>query len=1027
MPNLKLSLLGPTKLYRDDQPVDLSAAKAIALLGYLAVSDRAQLREHVTDLLWPDSQPEAARKNLRNTLWAIRKALGDEALLTDNDRLSLNDSIWLDVRRFEEATEALTNGGASSAQTWTEAAELYRGAFLDGLAVSDAPEFELWLSAEQSRLGQAYQRLLEAQVGWHRAAGDWAAVMEAARRALAFDNLQEPMYRALMEAHVYLGERHEALRHYETLRTRLARELGVEPLPATEALYQAIIRGEWQPPEAPPTVEPGLARHRKPIQPGPTAGPFVGRQTELAALDEEYRLASQGQTRVVLISGELGIGKSRLWQIWSTSSETRARSEAVMLETRCLDTTQGLPFAPLTHLFRQSLELEALLRPGSPVAPIWLVELSRLLPELPHYLDPLPAPLPLPAEEERRRLFEALTQILIALDRRPLVLFIDDLHWIDQASLNWLDYLVNRLINEPLLLIGAFRPGEITPPLTQVSASWGRAKLLRRLALTHLTLAESAQLLAALGGEPSAAEQLQRRSAGNPYFFIELYQAGPDTTPPALVDLIRARLNRIDPAARQVLQAAAVLKGDFNFTTLRRTSGRGEEETLDALEALLAAGLLVEQIEAYEFAHPLVATIVREDLSLARRSFLHRRAAEALETAHADHLDSVAGELAYHYAQAGRTDQAARYAQRAGRQALQLAAPAEAITFYQQALRLDPTTQGWLDLGQALMQHGDITRARQAMQQAFTEFELAEDWAGVTQACLDLAMSYMASGQGADTVYWAKRTLDLPVNPAKFDCTAQQARTHILMAAGGLLAGFTLAQAETHLVKAIELAMQNNLPEIAGFAHFELGNLQAQRGQLAEAVGSFKICLDLAQETGSLFQEVIAHNNLAYHALLLGEVELAEHHAGAGLAMAENYAFSVPRQYLYSTHGEIALAKGELDQAEQWFKQALDQAERHANQVQAANIQANLALVLRARGRLEEALRLLESVRAAVETLNAIHLRTQIELWLTELYLEAGERAAAQEALARAEVGLADSERQGLIAWAERLKSMLSQ
>jgi DNA-binding SARP family transcriptional activator len=170
MSRLRLLFLGPVQLMSDDQPIDRSAAKAIALLAYLASNDQPQTREHVTELLWPESLPDAARKNLRNSLWSIRKALGEEVLVQpDADRLLLSDAVWVDVRAFEAGLRVLSGTEAPTSGQLQAAIELYRAPLLDGLTLSEAPDFEIWLSAERERLGQLYLRALKALMGAYRA------------------------------------------------------------------------------------------------------------------------------------------------------------------------------------------------------------------------------------------------------------------------------------------------------------------------------------------------------------------------------------------------------------------------------------------------------------------------------------------------------------------------------------------------------------------------------------------------------------------------------------------------------------------------------------------------------------------------------------------------------------------------------------------------------------------------------------------------------------------------------------------
>ncbi len=1016
MVTYRLSFLGPVQLTRNADAIDLNAAKAMALLGYLAVTGTAQSRDHLIDLLWPDSLPEAGRKNLRNTLWTIRKALGDELLLAETDRLALVEGVWVDTRAFE-ATVSVQPGDGSAITDLSVALELYRGPLLDGLILADAPDFEVWLTAERERFGQLYLRALEALVAAQRGRGNWAEIILIARRALAHDNLQEPMVRALMEAHARLGERAEALRQYDRLRATLAQELGVAPLPETEALRAAILEGKLLLNQAVTSSAPLPARPiRTDIHPAPA--PFVGRQDELAALTETLQTATAGLARIVLISGELGVGKSRLWQEWSATLPPGL----TVLATRCLDTTQSLPFVPLAGLFRQSGCLEYLASLRAAVSPIWLAELARLLPEIRQYWPDLPPPTVLPPEEERHRLFEALTQLLQAFERRPLVLFIDDLHWVDRATLDWLVYLTERLRDEPLLLVGTYRSSEATTQLAHVVAGWSRQGLVQRLPLARFTLTETARLISALGADAQLAEQLQARSGGNPYFLIELSRALPDETPPSLVELIQARLNQLPNAAQQLLQAAAVLETDFDFVTLSQTSGQTEEDTLVALERLLEADILIEREGRYNFSHPLVATIVRNSLSLARRSFLHRRTAGALEALHAGQLEAVAGQLARHYAQAGRPSEAARYAELAGQRALELTAPAEAIAFYRQALQLEPTPARRLGLGEALMAEARLEEARQQFELAANDFESAGDCLGASRAYLALGFSFMVSGQGQQVVHWAEQALAiLETQPDP----AALARAYQLLAAGGLVAGYTLAQAEAVLVEAIRLTSDNHLLGLASVGRFELGNLLAQRGDLTKALESFEEALGLARVSGDLFQQVLAHNNLAYHAMLAGDLARARQQIELGLGLVEKHALFLPRQYLFSTRGELALAEGELAEAEAWFDRALTEAQRNENRPFVANIRANMSLAARARGDLDHALLLLEEARAGVAGLAAPHLQIKIELWLAELYLQRGEQAAAAEALKQAEARLADGERSGLLAWAGRVRARL--
>jgi len=692
----------------------------------------------------------------------------------------------------------------------------------------------------------------------------------------------------------------------------------------------------------------------------------------------------------------------------------------MVVESRCLEATQTMPFAPLIELFSSQACIRSLFTPSSPIPAIWLAEVARLLPEVRAALPDLPAPAKLPPEEERHRLFEAFTRCLRALEGRPLIFFMDDLHWADRTTLDWLSYFLRRLRDQPLLLVGAYRPEDAPAALAQLTAGWSREGVMRRLTLSRLTSQESAALVASLGGDPALADHLQAQSGGNPYFLIELCRAAPGDVPPALTELIRARLDRLPDPARQVLQAATVLEPDFDFATLRRTSGRGEEETLDALDMLLNAAVLVERGGRYTFAHPLVAAVMHSGLTQARSVFLHRRAAEALEATYTGHLSQIAGQLAMHYAQTDNPARAASYAEMAAERALALAAPAEAVDFYRQSLALEPTPARQIGLGLALRQQGDVTGEREAFSSALAGFEAQGDRRGAARACLGLADAYLPVGRADETMRWAEKSL------AYLDAQADpeaHAQAHFLLGAGSLRAsGMLLAEAERHLVESVRLATENNLTEMAARSRFELGNLLAQRGDLAGAVEAFRDSIALSQAASAQWQEVLAHNNAAYHSLLAGDLAAAREHVQVGLALAESHALRLPLQYLYSTRGEIALAEGQWDEAESWFKRGLAETEQYGNPEQAANYRANLGLVARGRGDLDGALVSLEDSRASAANLTAPHLQIQIDLWLAELYLQRGERAAASESLSRAEARLVGGERKRLLAWAQRLR-----
>lgn len=220
-------------------------------------------------------------------------------------------------------------------------------------------------------------------------------------------------------------------------------------------------------------------------------------------------------------------------------------------------------------------------------------------------------------------------------------------------------------------------------------------------------------------------------------------------------------------------------------------------------------------------------------------------------------------------------------------------------------------------------------------------------------------------------------------------------------------------------------AEEGQLPDIAARASFVLGNLLAERGDLDRALKAYGETTRFAQLAGNDFQEALGHNNLAYHAMLLGDLATAHAEVDAGLALAESHALRLPLQHLYSTRGEIALAEEKWDEAEEWFGRALVESEKNSNPREIANDRANLGLAARGRGDLDGAVMLLESARDSAARLTDVHLQIKIALWLAELYLQRGERAAARESLAQARARLKVIERKRLSEWADQLQAKL--
>src|SRR5262245_18745139 len=341
MPRLSIALLGGLRVrLGSGKPLSLSAKKAQALLAYLAVRQgERSTRDAVAALLWGDTGDTQARQNLRQTLVALRKALPRTALEVNGRTMSLNGwSVEVDVLRFERLAG---RGSAAGAQ---QALAMYQGDLLEGFALREA-RFEDWLRGERDRIRShaidAIERLSGRKV--RRQAIDTA--IRAGLRLLGVDPLQEPVHRSLMRLYLQSGRRAEALRQYRVCADTLQRELGVQPDVATRKLYEQVLAREAPPSRIASRRHGGSGTASE----GSDVTPLVGRRAPLDELLLALTEAHQGRGRLVTVSGEAGIGKSRLIQELAARAGERGWR---VVATRCFESEQVLPFAPWISLLR---------------------------------------------------------------------------------------------------------------------------------------------------------------------------------------------------------------------------------------------------------------------------------------------------------------------------------------------------------------------------------------------------------------------------------------------------------------------------------------------------------------------------------------------------------------------------------------------------------------------------------------------------------------------------------------------------
>ena len=899
-PALEISLLGPPRVSRDGRPVSFDTRKATALLAHLALAERPRSRERLCELLWPGKDPDHARGALRRTLSVLRKAVGEEWIEAATDSVALRDGpgLAIDTRGFR----SLAHAGATQAEL-EEAVALFGGELLEGFSLRDSPDFDAWHAYEadvlRRELGGALGRLVRLLLE----RGEYGAAIPHAQRWLALDHLHEPAHRELIRLYALSGDRAEALAQYRCCVRTLSQELGVAPVDETAALFEQVSEGTLTAPL--PTLPAAAATGGVRRASAARELPLAGRSDELNALAQAHAAATP-DGRFAAIEGEPGIGKSRVARELAAVVAGRG---GIVLTARCHDDEANLPYGAVVELLDEALRTggDAV---AAAVAPARLADASLLLPELASLRPDLPAPAALAGPAARARLFEGVSAVLSAAvaGASPGVVFVDDIHAADDATLDAVAYLARRLRGRPLLLVTAWRSERVPPGhrLRAIAAELARSGSATIVGLPRLDEREVSELVRSVEPEPPSG--LERRvyveTEGLPLFVAEylaaLAQQGylaEGTLPPELHDLLESRLTGVGPIARQLLEAAAVIGRSFELEGVRSASGRSDEETAEGLEELLARGLVREQSTAepaYDFAHDKLRALVYEQISLARRRLVHRRVADALlRTATGSERASL---VAQHLRLAGDDAGAADQHRRAAEHAASVLAHRDALDHLDAALSL-----GYRDVAELHERAGDLQTLIGEYAVALSSYEsAAADRAGADLARLEHKLAGVHQRRGEweraerrsaialealgdqDEGLRSRILADLSLT---FHQTGQAQRARVLAAEARELAesaGDRRAQAQAHnllgvlargdgrqdaarreLECSLTLAEQLDDPSARTAALNNLALVERDAGELDRALALTHEALALCAGAGDRHREAALENNLA--------------------------------------------------------------------------------------------------------------------------------------------------------------------
>lgn len=977
MSKLELKYLGEFAVLKDGRPAELPPSKKTrALLAYLSLSPRRFRREFLCDLLW--EIPDDPRGSLRWSLSKLRRLIDDEKqkrIVADRSYVEIDTSnVSIDAVELQALMPRLADASVDELEN---AAERYRGNFLEGLDLPNFHDFHAWCVAEREQAARAQAALLRELAGKLDDVPDRA--LPHLRSLVSIAPYDEELRALLIRTLVRLGRNDEAEQQYQ-LGLRMLREVGTVPSGAMNKARQQV-RTNAATEKSEPAAAHAAARPRAAVE---LSSGLVGRDDEartLAGVLDEVR--EFGKARFALVRGEPGIGKTRLIEAVSALAEG---SGATVLSASAYESESIRPFA---------LWIDALHRHASDAA-------GRVFGDT--------------EAGNRDRLFDRLSEFVASeTDGRPLVLVLDDLHWCDDSSAAAIHYVARMHRDRPLFGILAARDSEFRDnvPAQQALAGLRRDGLLTELALGPMPEQDLAELIKERA--PGAhADTLSKQCGGNPLLAIELARAEQEgDSSLSITELVGQRLAGFGIEGAEVLQWAAILSPHIEIDSIATLSGIDAGRIGEILEAAQRQGMLSETGDGLVFSHDLLARAVYTTLSPLRRQVMHRRVAEFLEKNATLDLGRAA-DLAHHAAQSGDPGLAARALVSAGRLCLRFYANEEALNLVRRGRQLvgqlpdaervcvmidlhdiklaagplddwESSALEYVALAEQALDHGELAHARLAYHMAAYVRWAHGQWAHAREQSLQSERA-VRFGKEEDHIVGM----------------AETAKCLIMIERD-------LSKADAMLMEAQAMSLRK------GFSHFAipaaLGMLRFRENRMDEAVELFKESRTLCKTAGARIDEYQAIEYLTMIEFQRGRYREAKEYCRILESIGEKLRVGSEAPFAKAL---TALCDYALEDDSGSLEPALEQLRVADAKYRLAYTLTRAAQLDCERGRLEGAA---QRAREALEYATLLHRATEMALARAILACTCRARNDA-EAAAEHDAAIADLEAAGIAEWA---------
>ena len=905
--SLTIRMFGEYSVLFDGEPVAIANKPRFQqLLAYLILHhDRSLLRAHVAYEMWPDASERQAQTNLRNLLFRLRKGLPrlGQCLRVEQTTVRWQPQIetQVDALEFLDLLTAASDDIDQQTQTdCTEAAvNIYRGNLLPAL-------YDDWVLVHQERFRDLYAKALQQLVTSYESRREYDAASDYAKQLVAHDPLHERNHYQLMQHHMLRGDRAAALHAFHDCEAVLLRELDVAPGQEILTLYDQLVAGEKS---ASAAIGKSTTKQRKPIRvsgagAAPLAIPMVGRHAEWAQLKHIYQELPMGHPQLALISGVAGIGKTRLAEEllhWASLQEITTAT------AHCYVSQRQTAYAPLVAWLRS----DEIGRGLSTLTPVWLNEISRLLPELVERFPELPGPTPMHESWQRLRLFEAIARAISAAPE-PIVLLLDDIQWVDPETLEWLQFFFNHPTQGRLLVVATQRLEEVAAG--HPALIWQR-EMSRRGRAVELTLAglpdeDVQQLGEKILGMPldsSTSRHITTVTEGNPLFVAEMARArlaqdskmtlAEETMWAELSDTIQStiiyRLDRLSAETRQLIDLAAVIGREFTFELLEAASDKDQSTLVQALDEAWRKYVVREQgALSYDFSHDLIRAAAYNTMSTTQRQMMHRSVATALAIMAETKIQQSADQIAVHYEMGLMPIEAIEFYKLAAEQAQATYANAEATEFYRHLL--EPPLAGNLSQSEQVnirlelcaidRVRGEWDAALAGYRDLLTDAIAEEDKGSQARAQQGIANVIRLQGAYDEALTWLSAAID----------------------------NFELVGDATGVMRTL----------------WTMGEVYWYQGRYAEAMSVLQRQLDLASEHNSPRDICDATGTMGIVTWSMGRFDESERYCRQSVELARELDDGRAEARALITTGNIYASRKKTIEAAAWYRQTLDVAQQ---------------------------------------------------------------------------------------------------